>query len=178
MARALAELIVMGGAVLTHGNITEVATANLYNDPEAASIVYQSGAPVVQVGMDVCQKVAISETHLEHLRRTPTPPAQLLTRITPTLIKSYAERGLRPLGTGVHYNDVPAMAYVIDPSLYEVREYHVRIAVHDALTRGQTVADVIGRWHYPSNAKVLMGVQAERLADMFTARVMGYSGTA
>lgn len=177
MASALVELIVMGGAVLTHGNITEVATANLYNDPEAAAIVYQSGAPVVQVGMDVCQKVAISEVHLERLRRTPIPTAQLLTRITPTLIKSYAERGLRPLGAGVHYNDVPALAYAIDPSLYEVREYHVRIATHDAITRGQTVADVINRWHYPPNAKVLMGVQVERLAEMFTTRLIGYSGT-
>src|SRR5918911_2236908 len=110
MASALAELIVMGGAVLTHGNLTEVATANLYNDPEAAAMVYQSGAPLVQVGMDVCQKVAIPEAHLERLRHTPTPMAQLLTRITPTLIKSYAERGLRRLGTGVHYNDVPAEA--------------------------------------------------------------------
>jgi len=178
MASALAELIVMGGAVLTHGNITEVATANLYNDPEAASIVYQSGAPVVQVGMDVCQKVAIPEEHLERLRRTPIPTAQFLTRITPTLTNSYAERGLRPLGTGVHYNDVPAMAYAIDPSLYEVRQYHVRIATHDVLTRGQTVADVINRWHYLPNAKVLMGVQAERLVDMFTTRVMGYGRTA
>lgn len=177
MASALVELIVMGGAVLTHGNVTEVATANLYNDPEAAAIVYQSGAPVVQVGMDVCQKVTIPEAHLERLQRTPIPTTQLLTRITPALIKSYAERGLRPLGTGVHYNDVPAMAYAIDPSLYEIREYHVRIATHDALTRGQTVADVLNRWHYPPNAKVLMGVQAERLADMFTSRVMGYGRT-
>ena len=49
MASALVELIVMGWAVLAPGNITEVATANIYNDPEAAAIVYQSGAPVVQV---------------------------------------------------------------------------------------------------------------------------------
>jgi inosine-uridine nucleoside N-ribohydrolase len=178
LASALAALIVMGGAVLTHGNITEVATANLYNDPEAAAIVYQSGAPIVQVGMDVCQTVAIPEVHLERFQHTPTPMAQLLTRITPTLVTSYAERGLRRLGTGVHYNDVPAVAYVIDPSLYEAREYHVRIATHDPLTRGQTVADVIQRWPYPPNAKVLMQVQAERLADMFTTRVLGYTALA
>src|SRR5262245_13756630 len=60
IAGAITELIVMGGAVLTHGNVTEVATANFYNDPEAAAIIYQSGAPVVQVGMDVCQQVIIS----------------------------------------------------------------------------------------------------------------------
>jgi len=51
----------------------------------------------------------------------------------------------------------------------------VRIALHDTLTRGQTVADVLHRWHYPPNARVLMGVQAERLADMFTTRVLGYA---
>lgn len=176
LASAVAELIVMGGAVLTHGNITEVATANLYNDPEAAAIVYQAGAPLVQVGMDVCQRVVISEAHLERLRRTPTPTAQLLMRITPTLARSYAERGLRPAGTGVHYNDVPTVAYAIDPSLYAARHYHVRIALHDDLTRGQTVADIINRWHYPPNAKVLMNVQAERLVEMFTTRVVGYRG--
>jgi inosine-uridine nucleoside N-ribohydrolase len=176
LASALVQLIVMGGAVLTHGNVTEVATANLYNDPEAAAIVYQSGAPLVQVGMDVCQKVAIPEAHLERFRRVSTPMTQLLTRITPTLIKSYAERGLRRLGTGVHYNDVPAVAYAIDPSLYEAQEYHVRIATHDPLTRGQTVADVIQRWQYPPNTKILMEVQAERLADLFTTRMLRYTG--
>ncbi|HEY5868882.1 MAG TPA: nucleoside hydrolase, partial [Candidatus Tectomicrobia bacterium] len=118
----------------------------------------------------------IPEAHLERFRHASTPMTQLLTRITPTLIKSYAERGLRRLGTGVHYNDVPAVAYAIDPSLYEAREYHVRIATHDALTRGQTVADVIQRWQYPPNAKVLMEVQAERLAHLFTTRLLRYAG--
>jgi inosine-uridine nucleoside N-ribohydrolase len=178
MANALAELIVMGGAVLTHGNVTEVATANIYNDPEAAAIVYQSGAPLVQVGMNVCLKAAIPEEHLERMRQTPTPTMQLLTRITPYLRQSYAERGLRPLGTGVHYNDVPAMAYAIAPDLYEVREYHVRIATHDEITRGQTVADVINRWGRPPNARVLMEVRASQLADLFTTRVVGYTSSA
>ena len=174
-ASALAELIVMGGAVFTHGNATEVASANLYNDPEAAAIVYQSGAPVVQVGLDVCQKVAIPEAHLQRMRTTPTPTMQLLARITPTITASYAERGLRPLGTGVHYNDVPAVAYAVQPALYDIHEYHVRIATHDTLTRGQTVADVANRWHHPPNAKVLMGVQAEALAELFTTRVIQYA---
>jgi inosine-uridine nucleoside N-ribohydrolase len=77
--------------------------------------------------------------------------------------------------TGVHYNDVPAVAYAIDPRLFEVREYAVRIATHDPLTRGQTVADVANRWRQPPNAKVPMGVDAARLTDIFTTRVIGYS---
>jgi inosine-uridine nucleoside N-ribohydrolase len=175
MASALAELIVMGGAVLAPGNVTEIATANIYNDPEAAAIVYQSGAPVVQVGMNVCQQVAIPEAHLERMRQTPTPTMQLLSCITPYLRQSYAARGLRALDTGVQYNDVPAIGYAIAPELYTYREYHVRIATHDEITRGQTVADVINRWGRPANARVLLEVQAAPLADLFTTRVVGYT---
>src|SRR6266571_5002580 len=76
LASALADLIVMGGAVLTHGNVTEVASANLFNDPEAAAIVYRSGVPLVQVGLDVCQKTTVTEAHLERLRHRATPLAQ------------------------------------------------------------------------------------------------------
>src|SRR5262245_58162233 len=39
MAGTLAELIVMGGAVLTHGNSTEVARANQYNEAEGTDMV-------------------------------------------------------------------------------------------------------------------------------------------
>ena len=175
MASAVGELIVMGGAVLTHGNATEVASANLFNDPEAAAIVYRSGAPLVQVGLDVCQKTTVTEAQLTHIRQAQTSTTTLLTRITPCLIRSYVDRDLMPPGTGVHYNDVSAMAYAIDPRLFEVQEYSVRIATHDPLTRGQTVADVANRWRQPPNAKVPMGVDAARLTDIFTTRVIGYS---
>ncbi|MBI3326983.1 MAG: nucleoside hydrolase [Nitrospinae bacterium] len=175
MAGALAELIVMGGAVLTHGNASEVASANLYNDPEAAAMVYQAGAPLVQVGLDVCQKTTVLEEQLARIRQAHTPTTTLLARITPQLIKSYADRGLKPPGTGVHYNDVAALAYAIDPRLYDIREYYVRIATHDALTRGQTVADVANRWRQPPNAKVPMDVEAAQLTEMFTTRVIGYA---
>jgi inosine-uridine nucleoside N-ribohydrolase len=175
MASALAELIVMGGAVLTHGNVTEVATANFYNDAEAAAMVYQSGAPVVQVGMDVCRQVVIPETHLERIRATPTPTMQLLALITPYLMQSYAARGFRSLGTGVHYNDVPAVAYAIAPQLYDVQAYHVRIVTHDDISRGQTVADTLNRWGRPPNVSVLMDVDATALTELFTTRVTRYT---
>jgi len=171
----LAELIVMGGAVLTYGNASEVASANLYNDPEAAAIVYQSGAPLVQVGLDVCQKTTVQEEQLERIRQADTPTTKLLSRITPQLTRFYADWGLKQLGTGVQYNDVPTVAYAIDPSLYDIREYYVRISIHNELTRGQTVADVANRWRQPPNAKVPMGVEAAQLTEMFTTRVIGYS---
>ena len=51
LAQSVAGIIAMGGAVNVPGNVSPVASANLYEDPEAAAIVYRSGAPLVQVGL-------------------------------------------------------------------------------------------------------------------------------
>jgi inosine-uridine nucleoside N-ribohydrolase len=67
------------------------------------------------------------------------------------------------------------VAYAVDPTLYDVREYYVRISTHDPLTSGQTVADVANRWGQPPNARVLMGVEAARLTELFTTRVIDYT---
>jgi len=173
MAGALKELILMGGAVLAPGNASEVATANLHGDPEAAAIVYQSGAPIVQVGMDVCRHVVFRQAHLARLRQARNPATGLLMRITPQLAGAYAERLKHIPGAVTQYNDVPAVAYALDPSLFDARDLHVRIATHDELTKGQTVTDVDNRWQRPPNARVLMAVDANRLIEMFLARLAG-----
>ena len=171
MAQALRELILMGGAVLTYGNVSEVASANLYNDPEAAAIVYRSGAPIVQVGLDVCRKCALSQAELDTIQAVDSPEMKLLAQITPQLANRYASRGALPPGAAVQYNDLPAVAYALDPSLFDVRDYYVQISTHDELTRGQTVADVGNIRGRPANAKVLMDVDARRLVSLFTSRV-------
>lgn len=174
LAEALAEIVIMGGAVLTYGNASEVASANLYNDPDAAAIVYQSGARVVQAGLDVCRKVVFREPQLNAIARAHLPTTDLLTRITPQLSRVYSARaGVEP-GSLVQYNDVPALSYLIDPTLFDIQEYYVRISTHDDLTKGQTVADVGRYWHQDANAKVLMDVDAPRLLDMVTGRLTSY----
>jgi inosine-uridine nucleoside N-ribohydrolase len=60
VATALRSLVVMGGAITVPGNATPVASANLWGDPEAADVVYRSGAKIVQIGLDVCDQTEIS----------------------------------------------------------------------------------------------------------------------
>ncbi len=50
----LGGLILMGGAVQTYGNVTPVASANMYNDPDAASIVYKVSHLIVVLDCCVC----------------------------------------------------------------------------------------------------------------------------
>ena len=177
LAQAVAQIVLMGGAVSVPGNVSPVASANFYEDPEAASILYSSGAPLVQVGLDVCDQVLISPSQLERIFRANTPTTRLLKEVTPSLRSYYQRQGLLTQAEGVRYNDVPAVAFAIDPSLYQTKDLHVTIEIHSPLTRGQTVADRRNLSGQPPNARVCLGVDAPRLAAWFTERITGYQGS-
>ncbi|MEM7238318.1 MAG: nucleoside hydrolase [Pseudomonadota bacterium] len=53
----VAEVVVMGGAVRTRGNITEHAEANIWQDPHAAEKVLNAPWPMRMVGLDVTERV-------------------------------------------------------------------------------------------------------------------------
>ena len=57
--------IVMMGGSLSGGNITPAAEFNIYVDPEAARIVFQSGIPLTMVGLDVTRKTSLTEEHVK-----------------------------------------------------------------------------------------------------------------
>jgi inosine-uridine nucleoside N-ribohydrolase len=167
VASALQSLIVMGGAITVPGNITPVASANLWGDPEAADVVYRSGAKIVQIGLDVCDRVEISAQQQQRVWQANTDATRLLQALTPCLQASYRRRGLLRHADGVRYNDVPAMAYVIDPTLFTCQDVHVRIETAGQLTRGQTVADLRGQGSAPPNVTVAFAVDAARLTQLW-----------
>jgi inosine-uridine nucleoside N-ribohydrolase len=171
VATALRSLIVMGGAITVPGNITPVASANLWGDPEAADVVYRSGAKIVQIGLDVCEQVEISAAQQQHVWQANTAATQLLQALTPCLQANYRRRGLLRHPDSIRYNDVPAMAYVIDPSLFTCQDAHVRVETQGQLTRGQTVADLRAQGSAPPNVTVAFGVDAARLTHMWAERV-------
>jgi inosine-uridine nucleoside N-ribohydrolase len=171
VATALRSLIVMGGAVTVPGNITPVASANLWGDPEAADVVYRSGAKIIQIGLDVCDQVEISAAQQQRVWQANTAATGLLKALTPCLQASYRQRGLLRHPDGIRYNDVPAMAYVVDPLLFTCRDVHVRIGTQGQLTRGQTVADLRGQGSSPPNVTVAFGVDAARLTALWVERV-------
>ena len=174
LAGAAREIVVMGGAVTVPGNVSGVATANLHEDPEAAAIVYRSGAPIAQVGLDVCNRVTVSPAQLEVIAEAGSPATQLLSEATGYLREAYIRTGRIGPDEGVRYNDMPAIGYAINPSLFTARPAYVEIETHSELTKGQTVAD----FSAPNpNARICLEVDAAALTAMFTERLcQGYGG--
>ena len=144
IADALAGVVVMGGAVRVPGNVSPVATANIHEDPEAAAILYDSGAPIIQVGLDVCDKCGFSEGQFERLRTSSSPAVQLLVSASAYTQAAYRRLGRLADGEAVRYNDVPAVAAAVDPSLMTMQRLPVAVDTGSDLTRGQTVVDWYG----------------------------------
>ncbi len=168
IADSVQEVVVMGGAVTVPGNVSGVATANLHEDPEAASIVYRSGAPIVQVGLDVCNRVTVSPSQLEAIAGAGSAATRLLSEATGHLREAYIRTRRIGPDDGVRYNDMPAIGYAIDPGLFTARPAYVEIETHSELTKGQTVAD----WNATEpNARICLEVDAEALTAMFTERL-------
>ena len=56
ITRTAARVVVMGGSAARHGNVSDCAEANIWNDPHAADAVFAADWDVTMVGLDVTEK--------------------------------------------------------------------------------------------------------------------------
>jgi inosine-uridine nucleoside N-ribohydrolase len=132
MARGL---IMMGGS-LSGGNITPAAEFNVYVDPEAARIVFQSGIPITMVGLDVTRKTTLTEKHVATLEAAQNPVSQAAGKIARNAINHAREQGFL---VGPNMHDSLAVAAFLDTSLLQWKDYYVDVETTGELTAGETV---------------------------------------
>lgn len=139
LPRLVKEVMVMGGAIIAAGNVTPVAEANIYHDPEAAAIVFAADWPVTLVGLDVTMRALLRGDELARLRASEGEVARFVSRILPPYVAIYSRRfGFE----AVTMHDPLAMALLLDPSLaLETVQLDTRVETTGELTVGMTVAD-------------------------------------
>jgi inosine-uridine nucleoside N-ribohydrolase len=128
-------LTMMGGS-LSGGNITPAAEFNVYVDPEAARIVFQSGIPITMVGLDVTRKTSLTEDHVRTLAAAQNPSAQAAATIGRNAINHNRERGFL---VGPNMHDSLAVAAFIDPTILKWQQYYVDVETTGELTAGETL---------------------------------------
>jgi inosine-uridine nucleoside N-ribohydrolase len=133
---ALVRGIVMMGGSLSGGNITPAAEFNIYVDPEAARIVFQSGIPITMVGLDATRKTSLTEDHVRALEAAQNPVSQAAAKIGRSSINHNREQGFL---VGPNMHDSLAVAAFLDPSILKVKEYYVDVETTGELTAGETL---------------------------------------
>ncbi len=135
LASMVQGLIMMGGS-LSGGNITPAAEFNIYVDPEAARIVFQSGIPVTMVGLDVTRKTSLTDEHVRALEAAQNPVSQAAAMIGRNAIKHNRERGYL---VGPNMHDSLAVAGFLDPTILKWQDYYVDVETTGELTAGETL---------------------------------------
>jgi len=135
LASLIRSIVLMGGS-LSGGNITPAAEFNVYVDPEAARIVFQSGIPITMIGLDVTRKTSLTEEHVRVLESSRNPVSQAAATIGRNAINHNRERGFL---VGPNMHDSLAVAAFIDPSIVKVQDYYVDVETTGELTAGETL---------------------------------------
>jgi inosine-uridine nucleoside N-ribohydrolase len=153
----IARISLMGGSIGL-GNTTPAAEFNVYVDPEAASVVFESGLPITMSGLDVTHQAGVGPRERERLRslgRIGGVVAELMEFFAATYERVYGF-GAPPL------HDPVAVAAVVEPALLGTRPMRVDVECEGELTRGETVCDFYGVTGKVPNAQV--GVKLDKEA--------------
>ncbi|GFZ08742.1 uridine-ribohydrolase 1 [Actinidia rufa] len=86
-ASKVKRVVILGGAFFALGNVNPAAEANIYGDPEAADIVFTSGADIVVVGINITTQIKLEDADLAELRQSEGKHAQIIT----TMCKFYRD---------------------------------------------------------------------------------------
>jgi len=172
-AKAVKELVIMGGAILEPGNITPLAEFNIYVDPHAAHIVFHSGIPITLIPLDVTHKCMLLQEHVDRLMRIPSPVSRFIRDVIEVYIKFSADIG----HAGCALHDPLTLATVIAPDLLTLKEYFVDVDICGGVSMGKTFADILNVMKKPANMKVAMNVRGEDFIELFLQRMESLSRT-
>jgi purine nucleosidase len=140
IAAKVGRCVVMGGAPCCEGNVTPAAEYNIWCDPEAARIVFQSGLPIEMVGWHLCRGEAVlSSSDIKKVLSFGTRVAKFAIECNSRAQQAFLEQSGEH---GISLPDPVAMATALDPSIVTSESEHfVDVETESELTRGMTVVD-------------------------------------
>ena len=144
IAKKTKRLVVMGGAVFTHGNVTACSEANIHADSTAAKIVFSSGFDLYLIGLDVTTKAEFSKAKLDALSSFQDDASKPIYDFVKSMLRFYFDFYFRVEGTFLSspVHDPLALMAVLDDSLFAFRRLPVSVIVSDDITNGMTIADM------------------------------------
>jgi purine nucleosidase len=166
-ANAVKELVIMGGAIVEHGNTTPLAEFNIHVDPHAAHIVFHSGIPMTLIPLDVTHKCMLRQEHVDLLMKISSPISRFIRDAVEVYLKESVQLGYE--GSALH--DPLTLATVIAPELLTLKEYFVDVDISGGVSMGKTFADILNVTKKTANMKVAMKVRGEDFIELFLQRM-------
>lgn len=132
LAQRIPEILTMGGST-TWGNATPAAEFNIFVDPEAAKLVFESGIPIRMVGLNLTRQQRASQEVLDQIQAMDSPAAKLAAQL---FLRQDGKVGQN------NFCDACAVMWWIDPGVItKSAMMHVVVETQGEYTRGMTLCD-------------------------------------
>lgn len=165
LAPKIAHICLMGGSV-GEGNSSASAEFNIYADPTAAEIVFNSGLPITMIGLDVTHHAILDRTILERLTVLPGSSAKVAAEL---LKYSFDRSAAWGQGEKMAIHDAVAVLHLAIPDLVGVSRYHVVVDATQGPARGRTIGDAnpyrLKRDKIEPNCDVGLTIDSARFAN-------------
>jgi inosine-uridine nucleoside N-ribohydrolase len=159
-------IVLMGGAI-AEGNMTPAAEFNIWADPEAAQVVFDSELDVTMIGLEVTHK-AVTGADVQRRLREAGPIGVFVAELV-DFFTVYHRQTYGWDGAPIH--DAVAVAHVFRPDLVETKLRNVEVERVSDLCRGRTVVDLWLRTGRPANAHVGVDLDTDAFFDLLVARI-------
>ncbi|KAM3320386.1 putative uridine nucleosidase 2 isoform X1 [Capsicum chacoense] len=171
----IGQIVVLGGAFSVNGNVNPAAEANIFGDPDAADVVFTSGADVLAVGINVTHQVVLTDSDRDELAKSNGKFAKYLDKILGVYFDYHHDAYSTK---GVYLHDPTALLAAVDPSLITYTEGVVRVQTI-GITRGLTLfynkqkrfAEVT-EWSDIPSVKVAVTVDAPKVLKLVMERLI------
>lgn len=162
LPRLVKRLYVMGGAVNHRGNTGPTSEWNVAVDPEAAAQVIAAFASAEQLpvwaGLNATEAVRFEQAELDAVAAL--GEHHVVDVLAGALRFYFAFHEQDGFGWMAHVHDPIVAAHAVTGDFVTTQPVTLDVELDGTLTRGQTVADVLGRWNRPHTAAIATAVDA------------------
>ncbi|KAJ9538389.1 hypothetical protein OSB04_031122 [Centaurea solstitialis] len=133
--KRIGQIVLLGGAYAVNGSVNPAAETNIFGDPEAADVVFTSGADLLAIGMNVTRQVIMKDHDRDKLGQSDGMFGKYLYKILDHYFSYHRDAYSMK---GIYLHDPTALLAAINPSLMTYTEGVVRVQT-TGITRGMTL---------------------------------------
>lgn len=158
-AKLIKHIYFMGGAIYG-GNSTTTAEFNIWKDPEAAQIVFNSGIKMSMIGLDVTLKAIMEKEDILKLRDRNTNASNLAADLLDFMDKRHKNGG-----EDIIMHDALSIAAALYPKCLKFKKGYVDVETSGTYTRGHTSLDKRNRLKRKDNIKYAYDIDVKAFRE-------------